>query len=220
MVNSLKKKSPSVNRPSGIVFYDNNLYIIDQKNVSIFDLQFQLLSSFPVPESSAGFNNLKVDADLIYITIHAIHLVFIYTKDGKLKHTIGSSIGGSKMGEFHIPYGLTVDTNTLYVCDFNNNRIQTFSKVDYSFCKQWGNKGTDKGQFNGPYSISYYQDILYIGDDYCLQLFTCDGICLQRIGGDRKETDKGYFNEVGGTCVVGDQLFVSDFGRVQVFNNQ
>jgi len=216
----VERKSPLLFFPSDIDLYQNCLYIIDKNNVSIFNLQFQLLSSFPIPSTQIfAWNHLKVDDNFIYVTIYSQHQVFIYTRDGKIKNTIGSTSESSKVGEFNKPFGLTLDKNTLYICDYLNHRIQTFSKDDYSFCKQWGSRGRDNGQFIFPYSISYWEGILYVGDDCSVQLFTFEGTFLQRIGGKKEGKDAGQFDRAWGICVVGDRLYVSDYvnERVQVF---
>jgi len=180
--------SPRFDSPSDIDFYQRRFYIIHKQKVSIFDLQFYLLSSFPVLPGPlfAKENHLKVDQTYIYVTIEFKHQVYTYTRDGKLQHAIGSISSSPKQGEFNEPRGLTVDSNTLYICDRLNGRIQALVKNNYFFRKQWGSWGTDNGQFIRPYSICFCQDILYVGDDYSVQLFTCEGTFLQRIGDKKK----------------------------------
>jgi len=121
-----ERESPLFNRPYDIDLYQNCLYIIDYKNVSIFNLQIQLLSSFPLPYTDFYNNHLKVDQNLIFITLEAHHEVYVHVREGKLQHTIGSTSSSSKQGEFSFPRGLTVNNNTLYICEQWNNRIQHF----------------------------------------------------------------------------------------------
>jgi len=213
----IKNKSPLLNQPCDIDIDQNCFYIIDTKHVSIFTLQFQLLSSWPIPPSSEiPLNHLKVDNDDIYVTIYGQHQVLIYKRDGKLKNKIGSTEESSKNGEFNNPSGLTLDKDTLYICDYYNDRVQALSKDKYLYLRQWGSYGKENGQFYCPSSISYCENIIYVGDDCSVQLFTCQGHFLQRIGGNENE---GQFNDVYGLCVVKDRLYVSDCGnnRIQVF---
>jgi len=56
--------------------------------------------------------------------------------------------------------------------------------------------------------------------DYCsVQLFKCEGIFLQRIGGKGYGREEGEFHDVLGICIVRDRMYVSDWGnkRIQVF---
>jgi len=208
-----------LNQPSSIDIYENNLYICDNENLSIWTFQFELLSLFPIPNKDPLITHLKVDNGNIYVTIEWQNQILMYTRDGKLKNKIGSINDSSQNGAFHKPRGLTVDIDALYVCDFGNHRIQVLSKDQYVYLRQWGEGGTDNGRFRCPSSICYNENILYIGDMYCVQLFLCDGTFLQRMGGSGEGKGEGEFNVVGGICVVGDRLYVTDFcnDRIQVF---
>jgi len=80
----------------------------------------------------------------------------------------------------------------------------------------------------------YENHILYVGDEYCIQLFQVGGgggsgeesgsgcgrgNFIQKIGGSEYGEEEGEFNMIKGLCVMGDRLFVTDLGnsRVQVF---
>jgi len=218
---TVEKHSPSFKIPSDIDLYLNCLYVIDQQKVSIFNLQFQLLSSFPIPYSFLGLNHLKVDQNLVYITIDGKHQVYVYTKEGKLKNTIGSTVPSSKQGEFNDPCGLTCDPNSLYICDYYNYRIQSLIKTNYVFRRQWGSEGTRNGQFVRPFSICYNEEVIYVGDNCSIQLFKCDGMFLQRIGYDIGN-QAGQLDGAWGICVVRDKMYVTDYGnsRIQVFQRR
>jgi len=145
--------------------------------------------------------------------------VYVYVREGKLQHTIGSTASSSKQGEFNRPRGLTVNNNTLYICDHENNRIQSLNKNDFSFCTQWGSKGIDNGQFRSPESICNWENILYVGDLVSVQLFTSEGTFLKRLGDKKTGNKEGQFHYASGLCCVRDRLYVSDWynARIQVF---
>jgi len=48
-----------------------------------------------------------------------------------------------------------VHQNQVYVCDFNNNRIQVFD-LELSFISSFGTKGTGHGQYDGPNDLAFY----------------------------------------------------------------
>jgi len=209
----IERNSPYFRYPSGLEIYQKSLYIIDEEKISIFDLQFQLVSSFHIPYTKFGWNHLKLDQNFIYVTISSYNQVFVYTKEGKLKQAIGTADASLKQGEFNDPRGLTVDHNNLYVCDGKNHRIQAlFKDNNYSFSRTWGNEGFGNGSFSYPTSICYWDTHLFIGDFYRVQLYTYEGIYLQAIGG-------GQIGVAGGICVMGERLFVSDTinSRIQIF---
>jgi len=203
---------------TAVDIYQNCLYTAGDGRISVFDLQFQLLSSILLSDQPLWY--LKVDQNLIYGTARGwIHQVFVYGREGILKHKIGSDSLSSERGEFNDPCGVTVDHNTLYICDRENHRIQALDKKNYSFRNEWGSKGTDNGKFFLPEIIYYREDILYVGDYYSVQLFKCDGTFLQRIGDQKKGSEVGQFHLVRGICVVKDRLYISDYvnKRIQIF---
>jgi len=214
------RPSPTLEGPSDIDFYQNNIYIIDKKQVVVMNLSFQTQSSFPVTDSPTGWNHLKVDINVIFVSIHEQNQIFIYTKEGKVKTTLGPAAGGTKRGEFQAPRGLTRDKNYLYVCDYYNHRCQSIGKDDYQVNRVWGSEGNEAEQFLYPYAITCYEDILYVGDQHGVQIFSSsDGNFLQKIGDKKEGTAEGQWKAAWGICVLGDRLYVSDKwnGRIQVF---
>jgi len=201
-VDTKPKPSTTWNQPSDIQLYKNNLYIVDSKQVAVCNLEFQLLSSFPI--SYPGWS-MKPDDDFIYLTQRDRHQVYIYTKNGNQIKTIGTESGSTKPGEFYEPRGLTLDNTNLFICDTWNHRVQVISKKDYSFSKQWGREGIKQKEFTRPVGICYWENILYVGDAWSVQLFDCDGTFIQRMG-----EDEGRLSCAWGLCVVNDRLYVCD----------
>jgi len=113
------------------------------------------------------------------------------------------------------------------VCDYGNNRVQILSLQNHSFIKAWGNEekkenNNDKGKLKEPHSICHHEDIIYVGNETCIQSFTYDGIWIQKIGGNSRALDEGLFNYAWGLCVVKNRLYVSDRDnkRIQVFQEK
>jgi len=202
------KSSIRWEQPSDIHLYKNNLYIVDLKQVAICNLEFQLLSSFPISHPAWS---MKPDDDFIYLTQRGKNQVYIYTKDGKQTRSLGSAGRSAKPGEFREARGLTLDNTNLYVCDTWNHRVQVISKKDYTFSKQWGFYGRKPKQFIRPAGICYWEDILYVGDIWSVQLFDCDGTFLQRLGEDVEQCDCAW-----GLCVVNDRLYVCDAAKFRI----
>jgi len=195
--------------PTDIDLCNNKLYIIDSKKIVICNLKFQFLSSFPIPDSPGAWNHLSVDNAVIYVTPVHHHYIYLYSEDGKVTNTIGSSSKGDADGEFNLPMGLTNNLHYLYVCDGCNDRIQVIDKKTLLFSKKWGKKGKRDGKFQFPFSIRYYDEIIYVGDELSVQLFESCGIFKQRMS----------INYASGLCLLNDRLYISEMyeHRIQVF---
>jgi len=207
--------------PTDMEFYENKFYIIDKKNVRIFSSQLDLLTTFDIIDSKPESNNhMKIDENIIGISIEFRHQIYIYTKDGELKQRIGVASSSVKQGEFNNPCGLTIDKTSLFICDSWNDRIQILNKnKNYSFEKEYGQWGTENGFFVLPYVIYSYQEVFYIGDAYSVQLFDDNGNFLQKIGKTKNGEKSGEFDYVCGICVVKDRMYVCDSNnkRIQIF---
>jgi len=132
----------------------------------------------------------------------------------------GSRGSSSKIGEFDYPVGLTVDNKYIYICDCSNHRVQILTKENGIYYSKWGTANT-KGQFINPYGIYNHlpEDIIYVGDASSVQLFSKDGVCIQRLGEEFYGSKMKQFNWVNGICVMNDRLYVSDCDnrRIQIF---
>jgi len=169
-----------------------------------------------------NFHHLKVSDDLIYVTLNDHHQIFVYSSNGKVNNTIGSTTSSSKIGEFNYPRGITIVKKILYICDGYNHRVQALLKNDYSFVRQWGRKGTNNGEFKYPDAITYSEDIIYIGDECSIQLFTCEGNFVERIGGRDSGSEEGQFSCIWVIIVLKDRLYASDSSnkRIQIFKRK
>jgi len=210
------KPSTTWDHPSDIHLYKNNLYIVDSKQVAVCNLEFKLLSSFPIPHS--GWS-LKAENDLIYLTQSDMNQVCVYAKNGEVKNTIGSTEPSKKPREFNEPRGITLNESNLYVCDTWNHRIQVLFTTDYSLFKQWGSEGRGQKEFTRPTGICYSEDIVYVGDVCSVQLFDSDGKFIQKMG-DWEGQEEGQFNCAWGLCVVNNRLYINDTANNRIQERQ
>jgi len=183
-----------------------------------------MLSSWELPaESSMVFRAIKIEDELIYMTMDSIHQVYICQCDnGKIRQVWGNKQNkeSSKPGEFKNPLGLTLDEEYVYVCDCYNQRLQILYKNSGQYKKQWGNgkESKKKGNFTNPASIFYdlSEALFYVGDSLCVQIFNNDDICIQRFG-EECSIDGAF-----GICLVENCLFVSDYynQRIHLFERE
>jgi len=200
--------------PRVVDFSKYRLYLIHQTQLQVLNIQKEILIQWNLPSAGEG---VKVDDDYVYITAARHHQIFVYTKSGILKKKFGKESLGTQDGEFNHPCGLAVDHTLLYICDWRNHRIQALRKDDGVYSHQWGRQGSGEGEFTNPVSIYLSGYVLYVGDWMSVQLFTVEGIFLQRLGQSAIGIEVNFLMSI--VTVVKDRLFVSDFhkNRIQVF---
>jgi len=217
--------STSISAPCGLDVSEDNLFFLNHSHLCVMNKKKQLLHKWPLPGTG---NQLKIDHDRIYLTIHNHHQVYVYNRKGKLINVFGKYFqpsrggggGGEGGGEFK-PYGVTVDDQFLYVGDRHNHRIQVLDKKTGAFVRQWGQKDEQtNGGLYYPNAILLHEDLLHISDCYRVQIFTKEGVFVQRLGtGTDRGSDQGEFQFPESLCVVNHRLYVANSGngRLQVF---
>jgi len=215
----------SLNKNKKYYFFKNSIfYVADSTSIFGINLNLEILFSWDLPEHSEDtFRGLKLDETILYLTIDGIHQIFLCNSlDGKVLKRFGNDIESLKPGEFHLPYGITIDCNNIIICDCVNHRVQTVTKDEGIFIRQWGkgSASTDYGNFQYPLSIfnDSLEEIFYIGDECSVQLFTRNGICVQRLG-DKQGNLMYQFTDVDGLCIMDGCLYVSDSEnqRIMIF---
>jgi len=219
--------------PSGVDSDErkNILYVVDQLNVTIINVKFDSLYSWPLPMTHGTFRGIKLDSGTVgqnlYLTIQTISQVFVCnSQDGKVLDIYGTTENSLKQGEFNNPYGITLNNKYIYVCDCGNHRVQILYKNRQTnneklFVNQWDNYGNKNIQFRYPYSIYYDigEEIFYVGDVYNVQLITKWGMCLQKLDSQTYGNMMNQFYYVYGITINEDRLFVCDYDnyRIQIF---
>ena len=121
-------------RPWGLAFTkEGHLLVVDDYNQCIqefssndvyigqFTKKDELNDRFGMAEARC----ITVHDDTVYISDTGKDQVYLFTAKGEFIQKLGDR--GSARGYLRLPYGLAVDdTGILYVCDFENNRVQLF----------------------------------------------------------------------------------------------
>ena len=105
----------------------------------------------------------------MFVTDVDSHRLFKLSCDGTFKAAGGR---GEDPGQFDHPYGITLISNKLFVCDRNNYRVQVYD-TDLNFLDSFGTRGSGEGEFS-PSDISTDRDgCLYVTDyaNGCVQVF-------------------------------------------------
>ena len=119
--------------PCGVAFDSTGkVYVADSGNhrVQVFTAEGGFVTMFGCYEGMDDLNYpncIAIDAGgMVYVGEGDNYRVSVFTSDGHLVTSFGRK--GERPGEFNWPCGLTHDNRgVMYVCDYNNNRIQVFS---------------------------------------------------------------------------------------------
>lgn len=115
-------------RPSGAVWYDGRIYVVDAFNnrIQVFEDEGKLVA---ILGTSDKISDLYYPYDIcvnevgeLYVVEYGAGRVSKFDRSGKLLGRFGHT--GSGSAEFKTPWGLTVDhRGRVYVCDTGNRRI-------------------------------------------------------------------------------------------------
>ena len=149
-----------------------NIYIADSSNncVKVFDSTGKYLYKFGDNEGEGKMcypRGVAICEDRI-LTTQDSHCILNYELNGKFISRIGREGKGEL--EFLNPFGLTIDESNgdIYICDYNNNRIQILSK-EFFFKSQFG-----KDTFKHPRDVKLSEEYIFVLDtsNPCLHLFS------------------------------------------------
>ncbi len=112
------------------------------------------------------------------------HQVFKFSPSGEILMTLGQKgVGGSGPNLLHSPNDVVIDPNDgdIFVAESHrrglNNRIVHFT-ADGTYIKEWGSKGSSRGEMSEPHTIAMdSRGRLFVGDreNNRIQIFTQDG---------------------------------------------
>ncbi len=126
-------------------------------------------------------HGLSVDAaDNIWLTDVGRHQVFKLSHDGDLLLTLGEDrVAGADSEHFYLPTDVAIlKDGSFYVSDgYGNTRVAKFS-VEGEFQFQWGERGSNEGQFDLPHGIAVDgESRVYVADrsNSRIQVFDREG---------------------------------------------
>ena len=216
------KGNDQLNYPFGVTV-DNktgNIYIADQSNncVKVFDRTGKYLFKFGDNEAEGKMlypKGVAIYGDRVIIS-QDNHCILNYQLNGKFISRIGKQGKGEL--EFDYPFGLTINESNgdIYICDFNNNRIQILNK-DFSFKFQFG-----KDILKQPLDVKLSKEYIFVLDvsNPCLHLFNYNHILQKSVISRGKGMQVIYprFFFIDQT----DNILISDYGSnsIYIFNSQ
>ena len=121
------------------------------------------------------------------------HQVFKFNPDGKILMTLGKAgVSGSTPDLFDQPTDVVIaPSGDIFVTDSHrngkNNRVVKFTK-DGKYIKEWGKKGSGRGELSEPHTIAMdSRGRLFVGDreNNRIQIFDQDGRVPRRVAAVR-----------------------------------
>ena len=215
-----------VKKPCGVAIDKQGEVVVTERGancVSVFSASGKKLRSFGSHGSGQGQFlgpvGVAVDGEgNIFVAESGNHRIQKFTSKGQFITAVGSY--GNGQLQFDLPRGIAFNgsSSKLYVTEAN--RVQILNS-DITFSNTFGQRGSDKGQFNTPWDIACDKaGKVYVADtrNNRIQVFTAKGK-FQRMFG-KTGGGRGELNFPVGVAVdSSDMVYVSEEGnhRVSVF---
>ena len=164
---------------------DNQIIFRSGKEIVVFDkyLQYSHVIGRTGKRCTTIFKaitGLAVDKNgNLYVADCDLHCILKFTLNGIPVSMLGCK--GTGDGQFRSPYGLLLtQSQSLFVCDLSNHRVQVFKDEKFSYC--FGEQGKEPGTCNYPIDLTTNnsEDKLFITDCNCrVQVFSTQGQFLK-----------------------------------------
>ncbi len=209
--------------PRGMTVSPDNEYLVldNVGRVLVFDENGDVTRQWWMPEYSVGRAEgicVLKDGRIAVADTHYHRIVF-FDHEGNVTGMFGQR--GSEEGDFVYPVAIVQDPDeNLYICEYGqNDRVQKF-RPDGTWLMQFGGPGTERGQFQRPSGIVWYDHNLYVVDAFNnrIQVFTDDGRLVAILGESDKIAEVYYPYDIA-VDHNGDLLVVEyGAGRVSKFS--
>ena len=185
---SKQKSKGELNDPRclAIHYKTGNIYITDRDNhrVQVFSCNGDCLFMFS--EKMNLLVGICISQNKVFVTQWNGHSISMYELEGKLIKSVGSE--GNGEAQFKNPLGLDVSdrNNNIYVCDFNNHRIQILTKE----LKYHSMLGIDLLVYPRVVKVTRDRVLVLDQSDPCMFVFNSDHVLTNRLiaRGDGKQT--------------------------------
>ena len=197
-----------LNRPLGVTVDNNtgNIYVANCWNncVKVFDNTANCLFKFGygMGEGKMSYpRGILICGNRVLVT-QGNDYIQVYELDGKFVSRFGGS-GNGKL-QFSLPSGLSTGeyNGNIYVCDYNNNRIQIISE-NFHYKSEFG-----KDILHYPCDIKLYKDNIFILDQSnpCLHIFIKDLVLQKSV------VTRGEVQQVVNPCFI----CIDKFGSILI----
>jgi WD40 repeat protein/sugar lactone lactonase YvrE len=211
------------NKPWGIAIGpDNNVYVADELNnrVQVIDQQGSFIRSFgSFGSGSDQFdhpNGIAINSEgKIFVSDYNNQRIQIFNPDGSIFGFLSSSNGTSIVR----PVGLAFnETGFLFVADRNTYKVSIFNSTLH-YIKNFGNSGSDNGNFKGLTGIAVASGFIYTSEveNNRIQVFDMNGNYIRQWG--KSGNNIGEFSGPYQIQIFNNLLYVVEYlnHRIQIF---
>ena len=208
------------NRPYGVAFDDNHLYVTDHSNYRVqkFDINGTYLLKFGTNGTGNGQLisplGITVHSSKVYVVAQGSNRISVFHSDGQFSHIIGS-------GHLKNPWYVAVSNDQLLVANPGHNCISIFT-LDGKYVGKYDTRGTGREQLDFPSGITTdIYGFIFVTEHskYRVSIFNKDCVFIHSFGS--KGSGHGQFSAPRGIAIspTGD-IYVCDSGnkRIQIFS--
>jgi DNA-binding beta-propeller fold protein YncE len=158
---------------------------------------------------------VSADGAHIAVSDNLKNNVTLLTKDtGAFVHQLGCGEGSGE-GEFDGVCGVCLHGGNVYICDYQNARVQELTK-EGGFLRSFGD-AAGPGKLDGPVGVAVDEQHVFVSSQFgrFVSVFNkATGAFVRKFG--RKGTGEGLFRFPNGLCLDGGNVYVCDINdRVQ-----
>ena len=216
---TLPPEGASLPAPRGLFAAENGeLYVLDDAGrVIVLDFDGDVLRQWEMPEHEVGRPEGVCrfhDGRIAVADTHYDRIVF-FDDRGEVVGMQGEH--GSQPGQFVYPVAITQDAlENFYVAEYGDkNRVQKFD-VDGNFLLEFGEQGTEIGQFQRPSGVAWVDGHVYVVDAFNnrIQVFSDEGVFARVLGNLEDAVDLDYPYDI--SAAADGALYVVEYraGRV------
>jgi sugar lactone lactonase YvrE len=159
---------------------DDNVYVLNrgEHSMVVFDKEGHLKGEWGVKLPTS--HGLHIEGDVVYVTDHKKHTIKKFTLSGELIETWGTEdVPGVEGEPFNRPTDVDVaPSGEIYISDgYGNSRVHKYSP-DGKLLHSWGEKGSEKGQFDISHDVAIDDNgrvLICDRENDRIQIFSGDG---------------------------------------------
>ena len=176
---SVQKSPGEFNNPRSLALHykTGNIYIADTNNhrVQVFSSNGDYLFMFS--ERMNKPFSISISQNNVFVTQFLCHCINMYELEGKLIKSVGTE--GNGEAQFMFPRGLDVSdrNNNIYVCDYDNHRIQILTEE----LKYHSMLGINVLRYPSDVKVTRDRVLVLAGNDPCMFVFNSDHVLTNRL---------------------------------------
>ena len=219
---------PGLKAPWGVAVNERGQIVVTEYKghcISIFSDSGEKVRSFGSEGSSPGQLHqpegvaLTATGDIL-VCDYQNNRIQLFSPEGKLQKCVGTKGDGPLQFSGPIDIAAHPHSNMMYVTECLNHRVQILNP-DFTFSGNFGQHGSDNGQFTYPFGICCDSTgNVYVADysNHRVQVFTARGEYIRQFG--KKGGGEGEVDQPVGIAIdSSDIVYVSEWGnhRISLF---